>query len=154
MSLEDFKFIYWMEWAHRAWGRGLGLAFALPLAGFVAAGWVTRPLGRRLGLLLALGGGQGLVGWWMVKSGLEARGGRNGGWAVGGLGRAARRSVRTRARPRHHPHDLAITRTPSPSPHHTHHHHLHHHPTSFPPFTGAQGQMGGAPRLPHPPKSR
>ncbi len=71
MSLEGFKFIYWMEWAHRMWGRGLGLVFALPAAVFVARGAVTAPLGQRLGLLLVMGGTQGLVGWWMVRSGLK-----------------------------------------------------------------------------------
>lgn len=71
MSLEEFKFIYWMEFAHRAWGRGLGLAFLGPLGFFVARGHVTAPLARRLGLLALMGGGQGFVGWWMVKSGLE-----------------------------------------------------------------------------------
>ena len=71
MSLDDFKFIYWMEWAHRMWGRTLGLAFLLPAAFFTARGWVRGPLARRLALLGAAGGGQGLVGWWMVRSGLE-----------------------------------------------------------------------------------
>ncbi|KAL6858890.1 hypothetical protein ACP4OV_017892 [Aristida adscensionis] len=71
MSLEDFKFIYWMEYAHRMWGRALGFVFAVPFAYFVAKGYVTRQLGLRLSALFALGGGQGLIGWWMVKSGLE-----------------------------------------------------------------------------------
>ena len=73
MALEDFKFIYWMEYAHRMWGRGLGLVFALPAAYFAARGWVNAPLGRRLGLLLAMGATQGFVGWWMVRSGLQVR---------------------------------------------------------------------------------
>lgn len=73
MTLDEFKFIYWMEWGHRMWGRALGVAFAAPAAFFAARGWVTPRLGRRLALLLALGGGQGLVGWWMVRSGLEER---------------------------------------------------------------------------------
>jgi heme a synthase len=71
MSLEDFKFIYWMEYAHRMWGRALGFLFAFPFAYFVAKGYVTHQLGLRLSALFALGGGQGLIGWWMVKSGLE-----------------------------------------------------------------------------------
>ncbi|CAL5001460.1 unnamed protein product [Urochloa decumbens] len=71
MSLEDFKFIYWMEYAHRMWGRALGFVFAGPFAYFIAKGYVTRQLGLRLSALFALGGGQGLIGWWMVKSGLE-----------------------------------------------------------------------------------
>ena len=60
-----------MEYTHRMWGRVLGLVFALPAAYFVARGAVSRPLGARLGLLLLMGGTQGAVGWWMVKSGLE-----------------------------------------------------------------------------------
>ncbi|XP_042444659.1 cytochrome c oxidase assembly protein COX15-like isoform X2 [Zingiber officinale] len=71
MSLEDFKFIYWMEYAHRMWGRGLGVVFSLPFMYFLAKGYITRQLGIRLSTLFALGGAQGLIGWWMVKSGLE-----------------------------------------------------------------------------------
>ncbi|BBN09835.1 heme a synthase [Marchantia polymorpha subsp. ruderalis] len=71
MSLEQFKFIYWMEYAHRMWGRALGLVFAGPFAYFIAKGYITRPLGLRLSALMAMGAGQGFVGWWMVKSGLE-----------------------------------------------------------------------------------
>ncbi|XP_074560368.1 heme A synthase COX15-like [Curcuma longa] len=71
MSLEDFKFIYWMEYAHRMWGRGLGVVFSLPFMYFLAKGYITRQLGIRLSALFALGGAQGLIGWWMVKSGLE-----------------------------------------------------------------------------------
>ncbi|XP_078439386.1 cytochrome c oxidase 15 isoform X2 [Wolffia australiana] len=71
MSMEDFKFIYWMEYAHRMWGRGLGIVFALPFAYFTTKGLITRQLGLRLSALLALGAGQGFIGWWMVKSGLE-----------------------------------------------------------------------------------
>ncbi len=58
------------------WGRFLGLAFALPAAAFAARGWVNGALGRRLGLLFVMGGTQGLVGWWMVRSGLEVSGAR------------------------------------------------------------------------------
>lgn len=71
MSLEDFKFIYWMEYAHRMWGRGLGIIFALPFSYFLRKGYVTLRLGLKLSALFALGAGQGLIGWWMVKSGLE-----------------------------------------------------------------------------------
>ena len=73
MSLDDFKVIYWWEWAHRFFARGIGLVFALPLAFFL----VTRRIEPRLRLplvgLLALGGLQGLIGWWMVASGLSER---------------------------------------------------------------------------------
>lgn len=70
MTLADYKFIYFWEWAHRLIARVIGLAFALPLAWF----WLRRtiPLGYkpRLLALLALGGLQGTIGWWMVSSGL------------------------------------------------------------------------------------
>ncbi len=62
-----------MEYSHRMWGRLLGFVFALPAVYFVARGAVTRPLSGRLGLLFLMGGTQGLVGWWMVKSGLQVR---------------------------------------------------------------------------------
>uniref|UniRef100_A0A804LST2 Cytochrome c oxidase assembly protein COX15 n=1 Tax=Zea mays TaxID=4577 RepID=A0A804LST2_MAIZE len=55
----------------RMWGRALGFVFAGPFAYFIARGYVTRQLGIRLSALFALGGAQGLIGWWMVKSGLE-----------------------------------------------------------------------------------
>ncbi|CAO2820835.1 unnamed protein product [Amaranthus hypochondriacus] len=71
MALEDFKFIYWMEYAHRMWGRALGVMFALPFSYFLRKGFITLRLGVRLSALFALGAGQGLIGWWMVKSGLE-----------------------------------------------------------------------------------
>lgn len=72
MDLEEFKFIFWMEYAHRMWGRYLGVFFAVPLAAFAAKGYLRAPLLRRLGLLFLAGASQGFVGWWMVKSGLEA----------------------------------------------------------------------------------
>lgn len=71
MSIEDFKFIYWMEYAHRMWGRALGIMFALPFSYFLHKGYITLQLGLRLSALFGLGAGQGLIGWWMVKSGLE-----------------------------------------------------------------------------------
>ena len=74
MKMEDFKFIFWMEYAHRMWGRALGVVFLAPCAYFAARGYFTRSLAARLGLLGSLGAGQGFVGWWMVHSGLEVRG--------------------------------------------------------------------------------
>lgn len=73
MTIEDFKFIYWMEYAHRMWGRALGIMFALPFSYFLRKGYITVRLGLRLSGLFALGAGQGLIGWWMVKSGLEVQ---------------------------------------------------------------------------------
>jgi len=74
LTLKDFKFIYYMEYSHRMLGRGIGFAFGLPLLYFLSRGRI--PLGsslsKRLGVLFGLGGAQGFVGWWMVKSGLES----------------------------------------------------------------------------------
>ncbi|HTN14966.1 MAG TPA: COX15/CtaA family protein [Sphingomonadaceae bacterium] len=71
MTLADYKFIYFWEWSHRLLGRLIGLAFAVPLAWF----WLRRaiPAGYkpRLVALLALGGLQGVFGWFMVSSGLS-----------------------------------------------------------------------------------
>lgn len=73
MDLADFKAIYWWEWSHRLLGRLLGVAFLVPFLFFAATGAVSRKdMPRMLGLFL-LGGLQGFVGWWMVKSGLETR---------------------------------------------------------------------------------
>jgi cytochrome c oxidase assembly protein subunit 15 len=71
MSIDNFKLIYWIEYGHRMWGRGLGVFFAGPLLYFLSKGFITKQLGLRLASLLTLGVGQALVGWWMVKSGLE-----------------------------------------------------------------------------------
>jgi cytochrome c oxidase assembly protein subunit 15 len=73
MSLDEFKVIYWWEWAHRLLGRVIGLAFALPFFAFLALRRMPRRLVWRGWALLALGGLQGLVGWWMVSSGLSER---------------------------------------------------------------------------------
>lgn len=71
MSLNEFKFIFWMEYAHRMWGRALGIVFAGPFAYFVLRGYISQRLGLRLSALMTMGAAQGFVGWWMVKSGLE-----------------------------------------------------------------------------------
>ncbi|PZU49365.1 MAG: heme A synthase [Sphingomonas sp.] len=73
MSLQDFKFIFFWEWVHRLLGRLIGMAFALPLIWFAARRAIPRGYGPRLVALLALGGLQGAVGWWMVSSGLSER---------------------------------------------------------------------------------
>ncbi|WP_230772148.1 COX15/CtaA family protein [Sphingomonas sp. Leaf4] len=73
MTLAQFKGIFFWEYVHRLLGRVIGMAFALPLLWF----WVRRaiPAGYkgRLLALLALGGLQGAIGWWMVASGLVER---------------------------------------------------------------------------------
>jgi cytochrome c oxidase assembly protein subunit 15 len=73
MTLEDFKFIYFWEWVHRLLGRLIGLAFALPLAWFAFKRAIPDGYGGRLFALLVLGGMQGVIGWWMVTSGLTER---------------------------------------------------------------------------------
>ncbi len=73
MSLDEFKTIYWWEWAHRLLARGVGFVFALPLAFFWLTGRIEKGLGPKLLGILALGGLQGAIGWWMVASGLVDR---------------------------------------------------------------------------------
>ena len=73
MSLEEFKFIYWWEWAHRFLGRVIGLAFFLPFAYFAVTGALTGKTAMRCGVLFVLGGLQGALGWYMVASGLVDR---------------------------------------------------------------------------------
>ncbi|MCW2275406.1 heme A synthase [Rhodoblastus acidophilus] len=73
MDLSRFQTIYLWEWAHRVLGRLIALAFALPLAFFWLKGLVTGALRGKLLFILALGGLQGFVGWWMVYSGLSER---------------------------------------------------------------------------------
>jgi cytochrome c oxidase assembly protein subunit 15 len=73
MSLDDFKFIYWWEWAHRFLGRIIGLAFFVPFVVFLARGDIRRREAAPFAALFVLGGLQGALGWWMVQSGLVDR---------------------------------------------------------------------------------
>jgi cytochrome c oxidase assembly protein subunit 15 len=73
MTLDQFRFIYWWEWSHRLLGRLLGVAFLGPCLWFAVRREIPRRLFWRLGGLFVLGGLQGLVGWWMVASGLSER---------------------------------------------------------------------------------
>ncbi len=73
MTMAEFKFIYFWEWIHRQLGRLIGLAFALPLLWFAIRRAIPAGYGWRLLALLALGGLQGTIGWWMVQSGLSER---------------------------------------------------------------------------------
>ena len=70
MDLAAFKFIFFWEWFHRLLGRLIGLAFAVPLAWFWIRGAIPQGYKGRLVALLALGGLQGVFGWFMVRSGL------------------------------------------------------------------------------------
>jgi cytochrome c oxidase assembly protein subunit 15 len=73
MTLEEFKGIFWWEWAHRVLARGVGFLVAIPLVFFWLTGRLESRLKPRLVGLLALGGLQGAIGWWMVASGLVDR---------------------------------------------------------------------------------
>lgn len=73
MTLSDFQFIFFWEWVHRLLGRLIGVAFALPLLWFAWKRAIPSGYGPRLVALLALGGLQGAIGWWMVTSGLSVR---------------------------------------------------------------------------------
>uniref|UniRef100_A0A3Q0T4P3 Cytochrome c oxidase assembly homolog 15 (yeast) n=1 Tax=Amphilophus citrinellus TaxID=61819 RepID=A0A3Q0T4P3_AMPCI len=73
MTLPEFKFIFYMEWGHRMWGRLVGLAYILPTIYFWKKGYFTRSMkGKMLGLC-GFVFFQGLLGWYMVKSGLEEK---------------------------------------------------------------------------------
>jgi len=73
MSLEAFKGIFWWEWIHRFLGRLLGVVFLVPFLWFASTGAIKRGEWMRFVVLFLLGGLQGLIGWWMVTSGLETR---------------------------------------------------------------------------------
>lgn len=70
MDLDEFKKIYFMEWTHRLWGRLIGVTFVLPTLYFIARRRVTRRTAAHLLGISALIGFQGVIGWWMVASGL------------------------------------------------------------------------------------
>jgi len=70
MSLAGFKAIFWFEYSHRMLGRLIGLVFLLPLIFFLLRKMVKPGLTPRLIIMFVLGGFQGLLGWYMVKSGL------------------------------------------------------------------------------------
>ena len=73
MTLSGFRFIFFWEWVHRLLGRLIGVVFALPLIWFAVKRWIPRGFGWRLVVLLALGAAQGVLGWYMVMSGLVNR---------------------------------------------------------------------------------
>ena len=70
MTLATYKVIFFWEWVHRLLARTIGMVFALPLAWFWLRGQIPAGYKPRLLALLALGGLQGAVGWWMVQSGI------------------------------------------------------------------------------------
>lgn len=73
MTVDDFKGIFWWEYVHRHLGRLIGLVYGLPFLWFLIRRRLPREFVWRGWIALGLGGLQGLVGWWMVKSGLVSR---------------------------------------------------------------------------------
>jgi cytochrome c oxidase assembly protein subunit 15 len=71
MTIDEFKYIYFWEYGHRMMGRFIGVAFTGPFLYFALRGMIPKQMYGRLAGLFTLGGTQGLIGWWMVKSGLE-----------------------------------------------------------------------------------
>ena len=70
IGLDGFKSIFWWEYAHRLLGRVIGLVFLFPFLFFMVKGKLDKPLSWKLAGLFILGGLQGAMGWYMVKSGL------------------------------------------------------------------------------------
>lgn len=70
-TLEEFKSIYWWEYIHRFLGRLIGLVFLLPFIYFLVREKIPPGLLKKLIIILILGGFQGVLGWYMVKSGLN-----------------------------------------------------------------------------------
>lgn len=71
MTLEEFKNIYYYEWLHRNIGRFIGLSFILPAIYFASKGKLSPYYKKRTFIIASLIGGQGVLGWYMVKSGLD-----------------------------------------------------------------------------------
>ena len=72
-ELQDFKDIYFWEWLHRFIGRFIGIVFIIPFLYFLLKKQLTKSTIKKSIILLALGGFQGFLGWYMVKSGLVDR---------------------------------------------------------------------------------
>jgi cytochrome c oxidase assembly protein subunit 15 len=70
MALDEFKGIFWWEYVHRLLGRAIGIVFLLPFLYFLLRRRIDRPLALKLAGIFVLGGLQGAMGWYMVKSGL------------------------------------------------------------------------------------
>lgn len=71
MTLNEFKFIFYMEWGHRMWGRLTGMVFLVPALIFWRKGYFNKQMKYRILALSSLLGFQGFLGWYMVKSGLN-----------------------------------------------------------------------------------
>jgi cytochrome c oxidase assembly protein subunit 15 len=70
MDMEAFKGIFWLEFLHRLLGRLIGVVFFVPFLVFAAKGYIGKHEWPKYLLMFVLGGMQGLIGWYMVKSGL------------------------------------------------------------------------------------
>lgn len=70
MDVEAFKSIFWLEFLHRLLGRIIGIVFLLPYVVFLANGYIRLGEWPKYLLMFFLGGMQGVLGWYMVKSGL------------------------------------------------------------------------------------
>lgn len=73
MTLNEFKLIFYMEWFHRMYGRTVGLAFYLPAIYLWKAGYLTKSMKPRVIVYGSLILAQGLIGWYMVRSGLDEK---------------------------------------------------------------------------------
>ena len=70
MDVDAFKGIFWLEFLHRLLGRTIGIVFLLPFVFFFAKGYILAREWPKYLLMFILGGMQGVLGWYMVKSGL------------------------------------------------------------------------------------
>lgn len=71
-TLSDFKFIFFWEWLHRDWARLMGLVFLIPFIYFIIKKMIDKDMVKPMIVLFLLGALQGLIGWIMVMSGLNA----------------------------------------------------------------------------------
>ncbi len=71
MTLSEFKYIFWWEYGHRVLGRLIGVIFIIPFIYFALKKYFSNEELYSYSFLLFLGGAQGIIGWWMVKSGLD-----------------------------------------------------------------------------------
>ncbi len=71
MTLSEFKYIFWWEYGHRVLGRLIGIIFIIPFVYFAYKKYFSKAELYSYSFLLFLGGSQGVIGWWMVKSGLD-----------------------------------------------------------------------------------
>ncbi|KAF2075295.1 hypothetical protein CYY_003424 [Polysphondylium violaceum] len=73
MTVDEFKKIFFWEYSHRLLGRVIGVAFFFPFVYYLKKGYINKPLAKKLSVIFLLGGAQGALGWYMVKSGLDEK---------------------------------------------------------------------------------